>query len=117
MSNMHYGDEITARTHVLSFLVFAKLFRSFASRSETKPYFQLGARSNLYHLAAQAIPVDFQIFLHHNTMFQKIFDVKSLHWGECIVILALTLIPVTAVEIRKIVRGKLHAQKISEVTP
>jgi hypothetical protein len=43
--------------------------------------------------------------------------VKSLHWGECIVILALTLIPVTAVEIRKIVRGKLHAQKISEVTP
>jgi Ca2+-transporting ATPase len=112
---MCYEDEITAHTHVFSFLVFAELFRSFASRSNTKTYFQLEARSNLYHLAAGGIPVVFQIFLNHNKMFQKIFDVKSLHWGECFVILALTLNPDSVVKIRKPVCGKLSFQKPTEV--
>lgn len=99
-------DEITARTHVFSFLVFSELFRSFACRHEDKTYFQLGPRSNLYHLAVGVIPIGFQLFLHHHPFFQSLFGVKSLGWDECGALLLLTLIPVTAVEVRKLFRGR-----------
>lgn len=101
--------EVTARTHVFSFLVFSELFRSFACRHEDKTYFQLGPRSNLYHLFVGAIPIGFQLFLHHHPFFQSLFDVHSLGWGECGGLLLLTLIPVTAVELRKIFRNKRGA--------
>lgn len=105
-------DEITARTHVFSFLVFSELFRSFACRHEDKTYFQLGPRSNLYHLAVGMIPVAFQLFLHHSPMFQSLFGVKMLGWGECGWLLLLTLVPVTAVELKKIFKAKGRAKKV-----
>jgi Ca2+-transporting ATPase len=104
--SLKYEDELTARTHVFSFLVFAELFRSFASRSEHETYIEMGARSNLYHLAAVAIPIAFQFALHHTTTFQELFKVRMISWGECLLLGSLTLIPVTAVEIRKILRRR-----------
>ena len=103
-------DEITARTHAFSFLVFAELFRSFACRSEHKTFFQMGLTSNLYHLAAVAIPISFQIILHHTELFRGIFKVNSISWTECFVMFALTLIPVTIIEVRKIIRQKWVGQ-------
>ncbi len=99
-------DEVTARTHVFSFLVFAELFRSFACRSDVKTFFQVGPLSNLYHLGAVAVPITFQFILHHTTWFEKVFDVKPISWTECWVLLALTLVPVTAIEVRKWLRGR-----------
>lgn len=99
-------DELTARTHVFSFLVFSELFRSFACRHEDKTYFQVGPRSNLYHLFVGIIPVGFQLFLHHHPFFQSLFDVKSLDWRECGALLLLTLMPVTAVEVKKLFKGR-----------
>jgi Ca2+-transporting ATPase len=103
-------DEITARTHAFSFLVFAELFRSFACRSEHKIFFQVGLTSNLYHLAAVAIPISFQIILHHTELFRNIFKVNEIGWTECFVMFALTLIPVTVIEMRKIMRQKWVGQ-------
>lgn len=100
-------DEITARTHAFSFLVFAELFRSFACRSEHKTFFQMGLNSNLYHLAAVAIPISFQIVLHHSEFFRGIFKVNEISWTDCFVMFALTLIPVTIIEVKKIVRQKV----------
>ena len=102
--SLRYEDELTARTHVFSFLVFAELFRSFANRSETKTFFQLGPTSNLYHLGAVSVPIAFQLMLHHTTWFQDYFKVRMVNWTECLILLALTLIPVTILEIRKYVR-------------
>jgi len=102
-------DEITARTHVFSFLVFAELFRSFASRHEAKTYFQLGPRSNMYHLLVGAVPALFQLSLHHNAWFQGFFKVKGLGWNECGILILLTLVPVTIVEIRKLILAKIGA--------
>lgn len=104
--SLRMEDEITARTHVFSFLVFSEIFRSFACRHEDKTYFQLGARSNLYHLVVGIIPVAFQLFLHHHPLFQSLFNVKSLGWNECGALLLLTLVPVTAVELKKLFKGK-----------
>ncbi|OQW47468.1 MAG: hypothetical protein A4S09_15210 [Proteobacteria bacterium SG_bin7] len=95
-------DAITARTHVFSFLVFAELFRSFACRSDTKTFFQLGFSSNVYHLLAVGFPITFQMMLHHTEFFRNLFKVNEISWGECLVMFLLTLIPVTAVEVRKI---------------
>jgi Ca2+-transporting ATPase len=99
-------DEITARTHAFSFLVFAELFRSFACRSEHKTFFQMGLTSNIYHLVAVAIPITFQIVLHHTELFRDLFKVKEISWTECFVMFSLTLIPVTAIEVRKWLKQK-----------
>ncbi len=98
--------ELTARTHVFSFLVFAELFRSFASRSETKTFFQLGPFSNAYHLLAVSIPMTFQMLLHHTDWFTGLFKVHRLGWGECLPLVALTLVPATVLEARKWLRQR-----------
>ena len=102
--SMRFEDEITARTHVFSFLVFAELFRSFANRSETKTIFQLGPASNLYHVGAVSVPIVFQLLLHHTTWFEEVFKVRTISWTECLVMLGLTLVPVSLLEIRKYFR-------------
>lgn len=98
------SDELTARTYAFSFLVFAELFRSFACRSDEKTFFQMGAFSNIFHLIAVAIPLVFQIWLHHNDTFQSVFKVKHLEWRDCLVMIVVTLIPVTFLEIRKLIK-------------
>ena len=101
--------ELTARTHVFSFLVFAELFRSFASRSETKTFFQLGPLSNAYHLAAVSVPITFQMLLHHTDWFTGLFKVHQLPWSECLPLVALTLVPATVLEVRKWLRHRAAA--------
>ena len=105
--SMKYEDEITARTHVFSFLVFGELFRSFASRSDKWTFFQMGARTNLYLLVAVTVPVAFQIALHHVPLFQSIFKVHGMNWAECIFMISLTLVPASILEIRKWTRNHL----------
>lgn len=110
MSLLLYGyllkntDEITARTYVFSFLVFAELFRSFACRSEEKTFFQMGMFSNVYHLGAVSIPLVFQIWLHHSDTFQDVFKVKHVELKDCLIMLGLTLIPVSFLEVRKLIK-------------
>lgn len=101
--SLHADGEIVARTHAFSFLVFSELFRSFASRSDRDTYFDLGFFSNPYHLAAVAFPIAFQFSLHHFEWFNRIFKVGMISWGECVTLLALTLVPVTALEVKKLI--------------
>jgi Ca2+-transporting ATPase len=94
------GEEI-AKTYVFSFLVFSELFRSFSCRSDHLTAFQMGLASNFFHLAAVSIPVAFQIFLHHFDIFRALFKVEMIGWGDCLTLIALTLIPVTLIELKK----------------
>jgi Ca2+-transporting ATPase len=110
---LRYQDEATARTHVFSFLIFAELFRSFSCRSEDKTIFQMGLRSNIYHLVAVTIPITFQFSLHHTETFQGIFKVQSVNWSECLPLVALTFVPVLAIETRKWIRQKRQVTPLS----
>ncbi len=103
--------EIVARTYLFSFLVYAELFRSFASRSDLHTYFQLGPRSNLAHVAAVAFPVLFQFSLHHSSTFNNLFKVTVISWTECLALLALTLVPVTLLEVRKLIFGSKKGEE------
>jgi P-type Ca2+ transporter type 2C len=105
--SLQIADETTARTHVFSFLVFAELFRSFACRNDQKTIFQLGFASNLYHVLAVAVPVSFQLTLHHTELFQDIFKVIPISWYDCVIMGLLTLVPVTLVEMRKWLKQKI----------
>lgn len=100
------SGELTARTYVFSFLVYSELFRSFACRSEEKTFFQMGLTSNVYHLVAVAFPIGFQITLHHTEYFQNVFKVEDLGWNECFVLILLTLIPVTILELKKLIKQR-----------
>ena len=104
------GEGVMARTHVFSFLVFAELFRSFASRSEAKTAFQLGLFSNKYHLLAVFFPVGLQVLLQENRLFQTVFKVQSSSALEWSAIIALALIPVTLLELRKLFKRRPISQ-------
>jgi len=105
--SLRMEDEVTARTHVFSFLVFSELFRAFACRSDTKTFFQMKWTSNFYLLLAVSIPIGFQLFLHHSEFFSNLFKVKDISWTECFVMLGITLIPVSIIELRKWYRHTL----------
>ncbi len=100
------SDEISARTYIFSFLVFAELFRAFACRSEDKTIFQMGMFSNIYLLVSVSIPIGFQLFLHHSGMLLDLFEVNHISWYECFLMIGLTLIPVSIIEMRKFLKQK-----------
>lgn len=60
----------------------------------------------VYGYTAVMVPLIFQISLHHFPIFQNVFKVTHIGWAECLFFLVLTLIPVSAVEIRKYMRGR-----------
>lgn len=109
--SLRVDDEITARTNAFSFLVFAELFRSFASRSETRTFLQMGFRSNLLHLAAALVPMAFQMFLHHSHWFDRVFKTVPIGWTECVTFFGLALVPVSVIEVWKIVTAKKRSAK------
>ncbi|MGZ3789997.1 MAG: cation-translocating P-type ATPase [Bacteriovorax sp.] len=99
---LKFENELIARTYAFSFLVFAELFRSFASRSEQKTFFEMGVRSNIYHLIAVIAPIVFQISLLHIEFFRGIFKVEALNWMECLALIILALIPASMIELKKL---------------
>jgi Ca2+-transporting ATPase len=99
------GLEI-ARSEIFTFLVFEELFRSFACRHENRTFFQMGWRSNIFLLLAVFIPIGFQLTLHHTEFFRDIFQVTPISWRDCIAMLILPLIPVTILEVRKIIKQR-----------
>lgn len=101
---LKYENVSMARTHAFSFLVFAELFRSFSCRSEAKTFFQMGVRSNIYLLLAIIGPVLFQIGLHRIDFFKSIFKVEAISLPHLVVLISLSLIPVTLIEIKKLIK-------------
>jgi P-type Ca2+ transporter type 2C len=95
-----------ARTYVFCFFVFEELFRSFACRSETKNFFQLGIFSNNYHLLAVCIPLILQILVVEVDWFGDIFKIQKISWNDGLILLALTLVPTTILETRKWFKNK-----------
>jgi P-type Ca2+ transporter type 2C len=97
-----------ARNLAFSVLVFAELFRAFAARSSTKLFWEVGAFSNVKLLAIVLGSVVVQIGLHHTPATQKLFQLGDLPLADCALSLALGLVPVTVLEMGKLVRRLWH---------
>jgi Ca2+-transporting ATPase len=94
-----------ARNVAFSVLVFGELFRAFAARSDTRVFWQTGVFGNLTLLAVVAISVGLQLGIHHIPAAQQLFGIGPVTLETCGVALLLGLIPVTVLELAKLVRA------------
>ncbi|MFA5582583.1 MAG: cation-translocating P-type ATPase [Bacteriovoracaceae bacterium] len=97
-------DLLTGRSYAFTFFVYAQIFRSFANRSESKTFLEM--RPNYYHLWACAIPLICQIIIQQFDILLDIFNMKALTLNENLALLAISLVPVSALEIVKFFRSK-----------
>lgn len=97
-------DYIEARNLAFSVLVFGELFRAFASRSERKVFWQVGALGNLMLLLVVGISALVQIGIHHIPWTQTLFQIGDISMSDCALALALGLIPATVLELVKLAR-------------
>ena len=93
-----------ARNLAFFVIVFAELFRSFASRSNTKLFWEVGALGNLTLLGVVAVSVLAQLAIHHIPATQRLFQISSISWSDGALGLAVGLVPVTGLELANLVR-------------
>ena len=95
----------TARNLAFSVLVFGELFRAFAARSETRVFWRTGVFGNLKLLGVIAVSVLLQLGIHHIPAAQRLFGIGPISLFDCGVALVIGLVPVTVLELAKLVRG------------
>jgi Ca2+-transporting ATPase len=97
-------DLVEARSLAFSVLVFAELFRAFAARSATQVFWRVGALGNVLLLGVVIGSVLLQLAIHHVPWAQALFEIGPMSLADCALGLALALIPVTVLELAKLVR-------------
>ena len=95
-----------ARNMAFTTLVFGELFRAFAARSRSLTLWEVGITSNLRLLAVVVISAGLQILLHHWAPSQKLLGLGPISMGECLLTVGLGLIPVTVIEMTKLIRRR-----------
>ena len=97
-----------ARNMAFTTIVFGELFRAFAARSRTKTFWSVGALSNVRLLGVVVVSGALQIGMHHVGFAERLFDLAPVSMSDCLLSIGLGLIPVSAIEIAKLV-GKIPA--------
>jgi len=103
---LHDRDLPEARSLAFTVLVFGELFRAFAARSSTRAFWTVGAFSNLVLLGVVTGSVLLQLAIHHLPFTENLFQLGALSLGDCILSIAIGLVPVTIIETIKLVRKR-----------
>ena len=93
-----------ARNLAFSVIVFSELFRSFAARSTTRLFWEVGAFTNLRLLGVVLVSSLVQLGLHHIPFAQSLLGTGPLSASDCALSIALGLIPVSVLECSKLIR-------------
>ncbi len=105
---VYRGEEANlarARTMAFCVLAYAQLFYSFACRSQRFTMPELGLCSNPFLFVAIAVSALLQLSVITIPFAQPVFEVAThLHW-EWLLLFALALTPVTAIEVWKLMRA------------
>jgi Ca2+-transporting ATPase len=101
---LHARDLQHARNFAFTVLVFGELFRSFAARSTTRLFWEVGAFTNLKLLAVVVISILVQIAIHHVPETQAVFGIDAMSLTDVLISLIVALVPVTVIEMSKLVR-------------
>lgn len=96
-----------ARNLAFSTLVFAELFRAFSARSSL-PFWEVGIFTNMRLFGIVVVSVIVQLGIHHVPATQTLFDIQDLNLNDCMLSLALGLIPLIIPEIAKIVARRRY---------
>ncbi len=94
-----------ARNMAFSTLVFGELFRAFAARSWDRPFWRARPLSNLLLMSVVGVSALAQVGLHHFPFTQKLFAIGAISLRDCLLSVAFGLIPLAALELRKVVRA------------
>jgi P-type Ca2+ transporter type 2C len=97
-------DLVEARNLAFSVLVFGELLRAFAARSTTRVFWEVGAFTNVRLLGVVAFSILMQLGLHHIPAAQAVFEITPLSAADCVLTLLVASIPVTLIEVGKLVR-------------
>jgi P-type Ca2+ transporter type 2C len=108
-------DVDTARNLAFSTLVFGELLRAFAARSPTRLFLELGAFSNRPLLVVLGVSLALQLLIHQLPFTQSLFRVTALSLFDWALTLALGLVPVSLLEIAKLVRRSGHMPASTEL--
>lgn len=98
-----------ARNVAFTTVVFGELFRAFAARSRTRTFWAVGPLSNLRLLAVVAVSAAVQIGMHHVGFAQDLFELAPITLVDCLISIGLGLVPVTLIEVSKVVVAKIPA--------
>jgi Ca2+-transporting ATPase len=98
------GGVASGRALALAALVTSHITWAFAARSRTRTHFSLGAFSNLRLLAVLVGTLGLQVMVQSLPAVSTIFGTPPLGWREWRWALALGLLPVTVIELSKIMR-------------
>jgi len=108
-------DLMEACNLAFSVIVFAELFRSFASRSTTRVFWEVGAFTNVRLLGVVVISAIVQIGIHHIPATQALFQIGHLGLSDCGLSVLAGLVPVTVLEITKLLRRAFLRARISHL--
>jgi len=110
------GDVAEARSLAFTTLVFGELFRSFASRSRTKLFWEVGAFTNLRLLAVVFVSALIQVAMPQIPALGRLFQIPALSAAESATSLDLGLVPVTVLELTKLLR-RAWRTRVPEISP
>jgi Ca2+-transporting ATPase len=96
-----------ARTLAFSTLVFGQLFLSLALRNPRRIFFGAAPFSNLALLAVVVLTVLLQLALPQLGATRRLFQIEALPVWPGLAPLAFGMVPVTVLELAKVVRGAL----------
>ena len=103
---LHDRDLPEARSLAFTVLVFGELFRAFAARSSTRVFWKVGAFSNLVLLGVVTGSILVQLAIHHLPFTESLFQLGALSLADCMLSIAIGLVPVTIIETLKLVRRR-----------
>ena len=96
-----------ARTMAFCVLVYAELFRALAARSQTYTLWQLGLWTNPHLLGAIGLSALLQLIIITLPFARPVFEAVGHTAWEWILLGLLALVPVTVLEVVKMVRARL----------
>ncbi|WP_336885040.1 cation-translocating P-type ATPase [Methylomicrobium sp. RS1] len=97
-----YGEGLEyARDATFTALVIAELLRAFGARSSRKTVFEIGLLSNLWLFLVIILSFSLHLVIHQVPALQALFGTKPLSTDHFAVWMALGCIPLTALEVRK----------------
>ncbi len=97
------GEDVSkARTMAFCVMVFGQLFLALAARSRSLTFWQLGPTTNLYVIAAVALSGLLQFGILSLFFTRTIFQTTMLSPMQWILLLSLSIVPVTVIELIKL---------------
>ncbi|HEV8166358.1 MAG TPA: cation-translocating P-type ATPase [Actinomycetota bacterium] len=103
---LRHRSVIEARTLVFSYIVLAELFRSFAARHATRILWEVGLFTNVRLVGVVLFSVLLQVAIHYVPATRALFQIGLPSPADAAVCAALALVPVTVLEVAKLVRRR-----------